>query len=108
MNFGEEGGRALAGGFIAPLEKTLVQPAARWLLSGDHSSPSSLTAFVMMWMSSSSTLSLALREEDDSKRVGSVPEPDNSSTSEAARKKLSSISPSLAPNEIMSLTAEGR
>ncbi len=28
---------------IAPREKTLVQPAARWLLSGDHSSPSSLT-----------------------------------------------------------------
>ncbi len=29
MNFGEEGGQALAGGLIAPREKTLVQPAAR-------------------------------------------------------------------------------
>ncbi len=51
MNFREEGGRALVEGLIAPREKTLIQPAARWLLSGDHSSPSSLTAFVMMQMS---------------------------------------------------------
>ncbi len=36
MNFGEEGGRAFVGGLIAPHDKTLVQPAARWLLSGDH------------------------------------------------------------------------
>ncbi len=57
---------------IAPREKTWD---ARWLLSGDHSSPSSLTAFVMMQMSSSSALSLALREEDDGKRAGSVTEP---------------------------------
>ncbi len=32
MNFGEEGGRALAEGLMAPREKPLVQPAARWLL----------------------------------------------------------------------------
>ncbi len=32
INFGEEGGQALAGGLMAPREKTLVQPAARWLL----------------------------------------------------------------------------
>ncbi len=38
-------------------------------------------------MSSSSALSLALREEDDGKRVGSVTEHDNTSASEAARKK---------------------
>ncbi len=87
MNFGEEGGRALAGALIAPHEKILVQPAARWLLSGDHSSPSSLTAFVMIWMSSSSALSLALREEDDGKRAGSVTDPDNSSPYEAGKKK---------------------
>ncbi len=35
-------------------------------------SPSSLTAFVITWMSSSSTLSLALHEADDGKRAGSV------------------------------------
>ncbi len=64
--------RTLAGGLIALRVKMLVQPAARWLLSGDHSSPSSLTAFVMMRMSSSSALSLALCEEDDGKRAGSV------------------------------------
>ncbi len=84
MNFGEEGERALAGGLIAACEKTLVQPAARSLLSGDHLSPSSLTAFVMMQMRSSSALSLALREEDNGNRVGSVTEPDNTSASEAA------------------------
>ncbi len=32
MNFGEEGGGALAEGLMAPREKLLVQPAARWLL----------------------------------------------------------------------------
>ncbi len=90
--------RALAGGLIAPREKTLVQPAARWLLSGDHLS---------LRMSSSFTLSLALREEDDGKRTGSVTETDNSARSRKI-KRLSSISPSLTPNEIMSLTVEGR
>ncbi len=40
-----------------------------------------------MRMSSSSALSLALREEDDGKSAGSVTEPDNTSASEAARKK---------------------
>ncbi len=70
MNFGKEGGRALVGGLIVPREKTLVHPAARWLLNGDHSSPSSLTGFVMMRMSSSSALSLALCEEDDGNRAG--------------------------------------
>ncbi len=71
------GRRGTSIGLIAPCEKTLVQPAARWLLSGDHSSLSSLTAFVKVWISSSSALSLALREEDDDKRAGSVTEPDN-------------------------------
>ncbi len=84
MNFEEEGGQALAGGLIAPREKTLIQPAARWLLGGNHLSPSSLTASVMMQMISSSALSLVLREEDDGKRAGSVTEP---SASKAARKK---------------------
>ncbi len=66
-------------------------------------------AFVMMWMSSSSVLSLALREVDSGKREGSVTEPDNSSTSKATRERLSSISLSLSQNEIMSLAAtEGR
>ncbi len=32
VDFGKEGGRALAGGQLAPLEKPLVQPAARRLL----------------------------------------------------------------------------
>ncbi len=32
VNFGKEGGRALAEGLMAPREKPLVQPAARWLL----------------------------------------------------------------------------
>ncbi len=41
----------------------------------------------MMRMSSSSTLSLALREEDNGKRAGSITGPNNSSVSEAARKK---------------------
>ncbi len=91
MNLGEEGGWALAGGLIAPREKTLVQAAARWHLSGDYSSPSSLTAFVIMRMSSSSALSLALREEDDGKRVGSVTEPDNSFRVRRQKKKKAVI-----------------
>ncbi len=32
VDFGEEGGRALAGGLMVPWEKPLVQPAVRWLL----------------------------------------------------------------------------
>ncbi len=32
VNFGKEGGRVLAEGLMAPREKPLVQPAARWLL----------------------------------------------------------------------------
>ncbi len=32
MNFGEEWGQALVGGLMAPREKSLVLPAARWLL----------------------------------------------------------------------------
>ncbi len=67
--FGEERGWALVGGLLAPREKSLVQPAVRWLLGGDHSSPSSLTAFVMIRMSSLSILSLALHEEDSGKRA---------------------------------------
>ncbi len=106
MNFRGRRGTSVGGGLIVPREKTLVQPAARWLVSGDHSSPSSLTAFVMIRMSSSSALSLALREEDNGKRAGSVTEPDNSSVSKATRKKVSSISPSLAQNEIISLIAK--
>ncbi len=54
---------------------------------GDHSSPSLLTVFAMTRMSSSSALGLALRDADDSKRVGSVNEPDNSSASEARQRK---------------------
>ncbi len=76
---------------------------------GDHSSLSSLTAFDIMRMSSSSALSLALREADDGKSAGSATEPDNSSASEAARERLLSSSLSLTPNYIMSLAAaEGR
>ncbi len=86
MNFRGRRGTSVGGGLIVPREKTLVQPAARWLVSGDHSSPSSLTAFVMIRMSSSSALSLALREEDNGKRAGSVTEPDNSSVPKATRK----------------------
>ncbi len=71
----------------------------------DYLSPSSLTAFVMTRMSSSSALGLALHEEDDGQRAGSVTEPANSSASEAASERLSSNSPSLEPNEIMSLAA---
>ncbi len=74
----------------------------------DHSSPSSLTAFVIMRMSSSSALSLALREADDGKRAGSVTEPNNSSASEAARERMSSSSLSLTPNEMSLAAAEGR
>ncbi len=88
VDFGEEGGRALAEGLMAPREKPLVQSAARWLLRR-----SLLIVFAMMRMSSSeSALSLALRDADDSKRVGSVKEPNNSSASEAARERLSSNS----------------
>ncbi len=54
-----------------------------------------LTAFVITRMSSSSALSLALREADDGKRAGSVEEPDNSSASESPREWLSSSSLSL-------------
>ncbi len=79
MNFGEEGARALVGGLIAPREKTLVQPAARWLLSGDHLS---------LRMSYSFALSLALREEDDGKRTGSVTETDNSARSRKIKKAV--------------------
>ncbi len=48
---------------------------------------------------------LALREANDGKRAGSVTEPDNPSTPEAAREWLLSNSLSFAPNEIMSLAA---
>ncbi len=72
MNFGEEGARALVGGL-----KTLVQPAARWLLSGDHLS---------LRMSYSFALSLALREEDDGKRR--VTETDNSAWSRKIKKAV--------------------
>ncbi len=73
--FREEGGRALAEGLMAPRKKPLVQPTARWLLGWR---PSLLTAFVITRMSSTSALSLVLREADDGKKVGSVTEPDNS------------------------------
>ncbi len=66
-----------------PRVKPLVQPAARCFSSGDYSSLSSLTAFVMTRMSSSPVLSLALHKDDSGKRAGSVTEPDNSSASEA-------------------------
>ncbi len=71
----------------------------------DGSSPSSLTAFVITRMTSSSAFSLALEEADDGKRAGSATEPDNSSASEATRERLSSSSLSLTPNEITSLAA---
>ncbi len=71
----------------------------------DGSSPSSLTAFVITRMTSSSAFSLALREAYDGKRAGSATEPDNSSASEATRERLSSSSLSLTPNEITSLAA---
>ncbi len=81
------------------------EAAARWLL---RRSPSSLTVFVINQMSSSSALSLALREADDSRRTGSVKVPDNSSVSEAVRERLSFSSLSLTLNKIMTLaTAEG-
>ncbi len=44
MNFREEGGRALAGGLIAHCEKTLIQPAARWLLTEPENSSASEAA----------------------------------------------------------------
>ncbi len=56
-------------------------------------------------MSSSSVLGLALRGKDTGKRAGSVTEPDNSSVSEATREGLSSISPSLPSDDILSLAA---
>jgi hypothetical protein len=68
-----------------------------------------MTAFDITRTSLSSVLGLALHEEDGGKRAGSVTAPDNSSASEAARERLSFMSSSLAPNEIMSLAAaEGR
>ncbi len=63
--FGEEGEGALAEDLIAPQKKPLVQPAARMVPQAE--SPSSLTAFVITRMSSSSTLSLTLREADQQK-----------------------------------------
>ncbi len=54
MDFREQGGRAVGGGLDGSS-------------GGDHSSPSSLTAFFMIRMSSSTILSLALREEDGGK-----------------------------------------
>ncbi len=50
-------------------------------------------------MSSSSALSLVLREADDGKRAGSVTVPDNSSASDATRERLSSNSLSVAAVE---------
>ncbi len=88
--FGEEGGRALAEGLMAPWKKPLIQPAARLLLRRRPFKPELVSAFVIMRMSSSCALSLGLREADDGKRAGSVTEPDNSSASEAARERLSS------------------
>ncbi len=96
-----EGGRALVGGLMAPREKPLRDGSS----GGDHSSPSSLTDFDMTRTSSSSVLCLALCEEDSGKRSGSVKEPDNSFASKVARERLSSISPSLPPNEIMLFAA---
>ncbi len=75
----------LIGEHLGQRRQVLVY--ARWLLSGDYSSPSLLTAFVMMQMSSSSALSLPLYEEDDVKWAGSVTEPEHTSASEATRKK---------------------
>ncbi len=106
VDFGKEGGRALAGGLLAPRKKPLVQPAARRLLRRRPLELELTTAFDITWTRSSSVLGLAVHEEDGSERTGSVIEPDNSSASEAARERLSSMSSSLAPNEIMSLAAE--
>ncbi len=91
-------------GLPSPFQKTLVQPAARWLLSGDHSSTSSLTAFVMndadklwVWRYVKRT---TLRGRGQSQSPNTPPRP------KPPKKKLSSIWPSLATNEIMSFTAE--
>ncbi len=106
MDFGKEGGQALAGGQLAPREKPLVQPAARRLLRRRLLEPELIDSLCHH------TDELLIRsgsEEDGGKRAGSVTEPDNSSQSKAARERLSSISSSLPPNEIMSLAAaEGR
>ncbi len=110
MDFGEEGDECWRWARWRPgknhSSSLLRDGSSGW----DHSSPSSLTAFVMARMSSSSALGLALREYDNGQRAGSVTEPANSSASETASfHRLSSNSPSLMANKIMSLAAaEGR
>ncbi len=90
MNFREEGGRALAGGLdSAPWKNTCPaccemapqrRPFEPELIDSLCHNADELLNF--------STLSLALHEEDDGKRAGPVTtEPDNTSASEAARKK---------------------
>ncbi len=70
-----------------------VQPAARWFLRRRPFDLELIDSLCHDADELPSVLSLALREEDSGKRVGSVTEPDNSSASEAARERLSSISP---------------
>ncbi len=77
---------------------------------GDHSKPSSSTAFERTRKSSASIPVLAALGAGKPEGAGSVTEPDSSSASEATSDMLSSASSSsLPPNETRSLTlAEGR
>ncbi len=98
MNFGEEGGRAMAGGLMAPRKKTLVQPAARWLLRRRPFKPELIDRLCH-------DADERYVKRTSVQRAGSVTKPDNSSMSEAARERLSSISPLLTLDEIMLLAA---
>ncbi len=89
MDFGEEGGRALAECLMAPGEKSLVQPAARWLL---RSRPFDSELVDSLCHNADELLipphPSRLLEADGGKMAGSVTEPDNSSTSEATREAV--------------------
>ncbi len=93
------------------LTRGLTEPRLRDGSSGgDHSRPSSSTAFKRMRRSLASNPALAALGADEGRRVGSAKEPDSSTASEAANDMLSSFSSSsLPPNKTRSLVlAEGR
>ncbi len=91
----------------APAETTHPDGCER---GGDHSKPSSSTAFERTRKSSASIPALAALGAGKPEGAGSVTEPDSSSASEATSDMLSSASSSLLPpNETRSLMlAEGR
>ncbi len=66
---GKKGDECLPRAWWCPRRNHLSSLLRVGSSGGDHSSPSSLTAFVITRMSSSSTLSLALRKADDAKRA---------------------------------------